>query len=151
MAGGHFQAMVFFDFFDGLNIFNGELSGLGGGAFRLRAVGSDKDGNPKRAKEFVLFTNGFFSLVMQGHQIESDLPQTVGYCFEFIKKTNGQGVTYWEVRSSTEDLEVSRHELRQRTNGTKILKASTEKPTGEEVTILSAVEGNPGQYIYLAP
>jgi hypothetical protein len=47
-----------------LNPFNCETAGLNGGAFRLRAVGAYQDGRPKRSKEYLLFTDGMFSMVL---------------------------------------------------------------------------------------
>jgi hypothetical protein len=49
------EATIPIDFFRNLNLFNGDTNGLKGGAFRIRAVGLDGDGNPRRSKESIFF------------------------------------------------------------------------------------------------
>ncbi|HCU70548.1 MAG TPA: hypothetical protein DIC35_02195 [Candidatus Moranbacteria bacterium] len=129
-----------------LTIFNGETSGLKGGAFRLRAVSADKDGNPRRSKEFLFFGNGMFSMayptesVLQFH-LESGI---WGYKYIFTKKSNAKKDGYfWEVTSPKIDTTVYHHD-----KDVPGLKISSEKP-GSKSTILLQVEGEISQYIYI--
>lgn len=119
-----------------LSIFNGEL--LNGGAFRLRAVGSDIDGNPIRSKNYLFFANGMYSLVTWDQQVE----EAVEYAYVFTEKRNGATKKYWEVKLATSKEEISKTQKR--------LRISNERPS--DGVILSEVESRGGvnQYFYIA-
>ncbi len=138
-----------------LNIFNGEI--LKGGAFRLRAVGGHKDnynektgqfifsGSPKRSKEYLLFTNGMSSMVLQYNEL-TEMTGVTGFIFDFTRKTNEKKIIFWEVRASQSGEEGVHGSIYDYLT----LKVSRNKPhKSRGAVILCGVDGEPGQWIYL--
>lgn len=121
-----------------LNSFNCEM--LKGGAFRLRACFIDENGNPKRASDYVLFSHGFFSLADPQNIHRMGNAGILGYRCTFTPKKNLRNRTFWEARCA------SGSSIIENLNEERRLRVSYIKPEGQEVVILSAVEG---QYIFI--
>jgi hypothetical protein len=143
------RAAIPIDFFQdpNLTIFNGETYGLKGGAFRLRAVGSDRDGNPRRSKGCLFFGNGMFSMTgIDKNTLDIFHRDGIwGFAFAFTKKPNVKnGGFHWEAKSVVGDMGLRRNVHMPR------LKIGREKPSEDEGgEILAYVEDAVSQYIFI--
>jgi hypothetical protein len=141
------EATIPIDFFRNLNLFNGDTNGLKGGAFRIRAVGLDGDGNPRRSKESIFFGNGMFSMALVPDKVFTSLQdlRIFGYRYVLTKTPQVSSNTfYWDVISPKGDTTVYFFSE----NKAPTLKVSETKPR-VGVLILAMVDVEFGQYIYI--
>jgi len=144
---GEVRAAIPINFFRSrdLTIFNGEL--LKGGAFRLRAVGSDSDGNPRRSRDYLFFCNGMYSMINCTEEVMGYFHENGiwGFVYVFTRKPNANDKGfYWEVKSVKGD----NNGLVGHSDNVPRLEVTRKKPS-EKAIVLASVEDSASQYIYI--
>ena len=134
------RALVPWKFFQELLPFNAEL--LNGNAMLIRACGTQaKDGSILRSKEYLLFGNGFATLLPWARTATCPIN---GYVMNFSEKRDKRQVRYWEVQ-------IDQSQERCSPDWQFRLSASQPDPDDEgHIVELISQSGEPGQSFYLA-
>lgn len=149
---GEVRVHVPWTFFEKLLPFNAEV--IEGNAMVVRACaaqrpnGSQDDGAIRRSKEFLLFGHGLATIIPQ---VRNEVGRTgyvsgdrTGYIMILTEHRDNRGIRYWKLQSASDQMpgELSWQ-----------LKVSFYPPDPDmegHVRRLIEIEGDPGQYFFLA-
>lgn len=135
------RARIPWKFFEELLPFNAEL--LNGNAMLIRACGTQPtDGSILRSKEYLLFGHGMATLMPYARVCRVE--ERDGYIVALTEKCDPRGVVYWEVHSVGDQMPGT-PDWR--------LKVSNFPPDPDDeghIRRLIGIEGDPGQFMYLA-